>query len=144
MTRFITALVLLGWIKFVVWPWPILKLCQLMIALRLLVTLSVFAFGCVKVALPLTTCGHAPVPCFGFDHPDNLALQTLYTRRMLDRDILANFAVSICLAHKEEHVEQYLKAAAEVYPELAEAMEKGDAAERIGGPIRHTAFTRLA
>ncbi|MBN2294591.1 MAG: aminotransferase class III-fold pyridoxal phosphate-dependent enzyme, partial [Pirellulales bacterium] len=97
-----------------------------------------------KHGLPLTCAGHPPLPCFNFDHDDNLALQTLYTRRMLDHDILANFAVSICLAHTEEHIDRYLAAAAQVFPELAEAMEKGDAAERIGGPIRHTAFSRLA
>ena len=59
MTRFNTALARDGWIKLVVWPAPILKLCQLMIALWLLVTLSVFAFGVAKVAVPDTTVG----PC---------------------------------------------------------------------------------
>lgn len=97
-----------------------------------------------KHGLPLKCAGHPPLPCFSLDHDDNLALQTLYTRRMLDRDILANFAISICLAHTEEHIERYLGAAAQVFPELAEAMEKGDAVERIGGPVRHAAFSRLA
>ncbi len=97
-----------------------------------------------KHGLPLTCTGHPPLPCFSFDHADNMALQTLYTRRMLDRDILANFAISVCLAHKEEHVQRYLEAAEEVFAELAQAIEKGDAAERIGGPVRHAGFARLA
>ena len=97
-----------------------------------------------KHGLPLATYGHPPLPCFKFEHPDDLSLQTLYTARMLDRGILANFAISICLAHTETHVDQYLAAADEVFAELAEAMEKGDAAKRIGGPVRHTGFTRLA
>ena len=63
---------------------------------------------------------------------------------MLDRDILASFAISICLAHKEEHIARYLAVADEVFAELAEAMQKGDTAYRIGGPIKHTGFARLA
>ena len=97
-----------------------------------------------KHGLPMTCEGHAALPCFNFKHQDNLALQTLYNLRMLERDILSNFAISVCLAHKEEHIERYLAAADEILPELAEAMEKGDLKERIGGPVRHTGFVRLA
>ena len=97
-----------------------------------------------KHGLPLSCAGHAPLPCFSFEHEDNLALQTLCNLRMLERDILSNFAISVCLAHKEEHVERYLSAADEILPELAEALEKGDLKDRIGGPVRHTGFVRLA
>ncbi len=97
-----------------------------------------------KHGLPLNCVGHPCLPCFSFDHNDNLALQILFTRKMLDRDIMASFAISVCLAHKEEHVARYLTATDEVFAELAEAMQKGDAADRINGPIKHTGFARLA
>ena len=48
------------------------------------------------------------------------------------------------LAHQVEHVEAYLAAADAIFPELAEAIEKGDAKRRIGGPVHHTGFRRLA
>ena len=97
-----------------------------------------------KHGLPLSTFGHAALPCFRFDHPDNLALQTLFTARMLDHDILASFSVSICLAHNETHVSRYLAAADHAFSELAESIEKGDAAQKIGSPVRHNGFSRLA
>ena len=97
-----------------------------------------------KHGLPLTCAGHPPVPYFNLDHADNLALQTLYTRKMLDHDILASFEISICLAHTEEHIQRYLAAADQVFAELAEAIEKGDVKKRISGPVRHTGFVRLA
>ena len=97
-----------------------------------------------KHGLPLSTFGHAALPCFRFDHPDNLTLQTLFTARMLDHDILASFSVSICLAHNETHVSRYLAAADLAFSELAESIEKGDAAQKIGSPVRHNGFSRLA
>ena len=104
--------------------------------------------GLLKLAeehgLPLSTFGHSALPCFKFNHADDLALQTLYAARMLDRGILANFAISVCLAHTDEHVDRYLAAAGEIFPELAVALEKGDVASRIGSPVRHTGFSRLA
>jgi len=97
-----------------------------------------------KHGVPLTLSGHAPLPTFAFQHEDNLALQTLLTRRMLERDILAGSACSICLAHADEHVDRYLAAAEEIFPELAAAIEANDAHARIDGPVRHSGFARLA
>ncbi len=97
-----------------------------------------------KHGLPLSSFGPPPLPCFKFEHPDNMAMQTLFTARMLDCGILANFAVSICLAHTEEHVRQYLHSADEVFAELAEALKKNDVEHRIGSPVRHAGFARLA
>jgi hypothetical protein len=40
-------------------------------------------------------------------------------------------------------VARFLKAVEEVFSELVEALEKGDAAERIGGPAKQPPFARL-
>ena len=63
---------------------------------------------------------------------------------MLRHDILAGGAFYPSLAHTPQHVEQYLAAAEEVFAELGQAVKKGDVASRIGGPVRHSGFARLA
>jgi len=94
-------------------------------------------------SVPIQLTGYPAITVVGFDHADALALQTLLTVRMLDREILAGVGFYATLAHDEQHVSGYLAAAAEIMPELAQAAEKGDAAERIGGPVRHSGLTRL-
>ncbi|MCG8586166.1 MAG: aminotransferase class III-fold pyridoxal phosphate-dependent enzyme, partial [Pirellulales bacterium] len=79
----------------------------------------------------------------GFDHEDAAALLTLFTARMLQRDILAGGSFYPSLAHQPEHVDTYLAAVDEILPELGEAAASGDAAQRIGGPIKHSGFARL-
>lgn len=92
----------------------------------------------------LSFSGHPPITSIRFEHPDAAALQTLLTVRMLRRGILAGPAFYASLAHREEHVDRYLAAADEIFAELAAAAEHGDAAARIGGPVRHSGFARLA
>ena len=87
--------------------------------------------------------GHDAIPKFSFKYPDALALETLFTVRMLDHGILASTGFYVSLAHQTEHVDRYLAAADEVLAEVKQAIENGDAAERIGGPIHHTGFRRL-
>lgn len=94
--------------------------------------------------VPLVFAGHPAITTLRFDHPDAAALATLFTVRMLDRGILAGSGFYASLAHTEEHVDRYLAAADEIFPEVAEAAAQGDAAARIGTPIRHGGFARLA
>jgi len=97
-----------------------------------------------KYGVPLALAGHPAVTTIAFDHPENLALQTLFTVRMLGRGILTGVGFYASLAHTEEHVDAYLAAADEIFDELAEAVRQGDVAGRIGGPVRHSGFARLA
>jgi glutamate-1-semialdehyde 2,1-aminomutase len=97
-----------------------------------------------KHGVKLKLAGHPPLTTMAFDDPESLALQTLLTVRMLARSILASGAFYTSLAHTEEHVDRYLGAADEIFAELSEAARRGDAAARIGGPIRHSGFARLA
>ncbi len=94
--------------------------------------------------LPLTVSGHPAITVIGFNHPEALALQTLLTVGMLEHDILAGAQFSVCLAHTEEHVDRYLDAANQVFPNLAAGIRHGDVTARIGGPVRHSGFARLA
>ena len=94
--------------------------------------------------LPLVLSGHPAITTITFDHPDAAALITLLTVRMLARGILAGSGFYPSLAHAPEHVDRYLAAADAIFPELAEAAARGDAAARLGGPVRHGGFARLA
>lgn len=96
-----------------------------------------------KHGVPMTFSGHPAISRFAFDHPDSLALETLFTVRMLNQGILAATALYATLAHQPEHVDRYLAAADEIFAELRQAIENHDAATRIGGPIHHTGFRRL-
>lgn len=87
--------------------------------------------------------GHPAISSFTFDHPENAAICTLMTVRMLDRGILAGSGFYACLAHQDEHVLRYLEALDVVFAELADAIATGDIASRIGGPVRSSGFTRL-
>ena len=107
-----------------------------------------FRAGMAEIAarhgVPLKLSGYPALTSLSFEHPDALALQTLLTVRMLARGILAGAGFYVSLAHRPEHVDAYLAAADEIFAELAQAIRAGDAAARIGGPVRHSGFARLA
>jgi glutamate-1-semialdehyde 2,1-aminomutase len=62
---------------------------------------------------------------------------------MLSRGFLAGGGFYATLAHEPHHVDAYLCAAEAVFAELADAIKKGDAEQRIGGPVKHSGFARL-
>jgi len=95
-------------------------------------------------AVPLKLSGYPALTYINFDHPEALALQTLLTVRMLRHGFLAGAGFYPSLAHTPEHVDRYLAAAEEVFAELGQAVRQGDVAGRIGGPVRHSGFSRLA
>ena len=103
--------------------------------------------GVAKLAathgIPASVTGHPCIATIEFDHPDSLSLQTLLTRRLLDRGILSGTGFYASLAHTPEHVDRYLEAADNVFAELAAAIVKNDAAERIHGLTRQDGFVRL-
>lgn len=94
--------------------------------------------------VPLTISGYPSLTYLGFDHADNMALTTLFTAQMLQRGYLAGASFYPSLAHQPEHVDAFLASAEPVFAELGEAAQRGDAADRIGGPIRQLPFARLA
>lgn len=97
-----------------------------------------------RAGVPLSAGGRPALVSIQFDHPRAAALGTLLTVRMLARGILAGGGFYPSLAHGDEHVDRYLAAAEEIFPELAEAIDRDDVEQRIGGPVRHSGFARLA
>lgn len=94
--------------------------------------------------VPVKAMGHSCWSARSFDHADAAAIMTLYTVRMLKRGFLAGGGFYPMLAHQDRHVDLFLAAADPVFAELALAIKKGDVKERIGGPVKHTGFARLA
>jgi glutamate-1-semialdehyde 2,1-aminomutase len=93
--------------------------------------------------LPLTVSGRPASCSLSFAHPQNAALLTLLTTRMLDHGFLAGGSCSLTLAHDQHHVERYLAALDRVFAELAAAIAAGDVTSRLAGPVKHSTFTRL-
>ena len=93
--------------------------------------------------IPVTTSGRPELVGVGFDHAESNALMTLFTIRMLEHGILAGSGFNPTLAHESRHVDRYLTAANEVFPEIAETIEKKDVRDRIDGKVKHTMFARL-
>ena len=106
-----------------------------------------FQEGLLEIArqegVPLAAHGHPALTTIQFEHPEAAALGTLLTVRMLAHGILAGGGFYVSLAHTDSHVDAYLAAAGEVFPELAKAIKQDDIRERIGGPVRHSGFARL-
>ena len=96
-----------------------------------------------KHQVPVLTPGRPELALLSFDHPEAAALSTLMTARMLKRGFLAAGGFNATLAHEPRHVTIYLDALDEVFAELAEAVQKGDIEQRIGGPVKHSHFARL-
>jgi glutamate-1-semialdehyde 2,1-aminomutase len=96
-----------------------------------------------KHGVPLTISGRPGSCSLSFDHPQKSALLTLLTTRMLERGFLAGASCSLTLAHEMFHVERYLEALDAVFGELAAAISADDVTDRLGGPIKHSTFSRL-
>lgn len=94
--------------------------------------------------VPWCALGHPAMMAYQFQHPQAAALQTLWTVRMLPRGFLASAGFFPMLTHEDRHVDQYLAACEPVFAELGEAIQLDDIGERIGGPVKHTGFQRLA
>ena len=93
--------------------------------------------------LPLSVSGRPAACVLGIDHPQQAALLTLMTTRMLEQGFLAAASCALTLAHQPHHVERYLAALDPVFAELSAAIAEGDVTRRLRGPVKHAGFTRL-
>ncbi len=96
-----------------------------------------------KHRLPVRTGGRPELALLAFDHPEAEALTTLMTARMLQSGYLAAGAFNATLAHQPRHVTAYLAALDDVFARLRKAIDSGQVAKLIGGPVKHSGFTRL-
>ncbi|MBH06323.1 MAG: aminotransferase class III [Phycisphaeraceae bacterium] len=94
--------------------------------------------------LPLSFSAHPALTQYRFDHPHQAAIQTLWTVRMLERGFLTAGLFCPMLSHESSHVSAFLNACEPVFFEISQAIKDQSLEQRIGGPVKHTGFTRLA
>ena len=95
-------------------------------------------------SLPLAIENHYPCcPGFLFDHELAAELRLLFVQEMLQRGFLATNKVYMTLAHNDENPVAYDQAVGETFAVVADALQKGDVADRLNGPVAKTGFQRL-
>ncbi len=81
---------------------------------------------------------------FQFESEHALALRTLMTQKMLDRNFLASTTVYVTYAHDAAALSRYETAIDEVFRELAELQDQPDAIHsELKGPVVQPSFQRL-
>ncbi len=93
--------------------------------------------------LPVMISGRGALLHISFDHPESAALTTLLTTRMLSYGLLAGSGFYPSLAHTDEHVSTYSKAAGVIFVELANAIQQDNIHQRLQGVVKHGDFARL-
>ena len=97
-----------------------------------------------KIGIKLLVSGLPCFTAFSFEYVNALAIQTLYTQKMLERHIIAKTAFYPSYAHKKNDVLFYLKNIEEVFKELKELIDNNNIENNLRGPLAHTGFKRLA
>jgi len=96
-----------------------------------------------KHNLDISVCGIYSLSHFSFNHKDTLALKTLFTQFMLEKGFLATTVFYVSYAHKEEHVNKYLKAADRAFAFLSKTVKAGCYKKYLRTPVCHSGFRRL-
>ena len=96
-----------------------------------------------RTGIALHTEGLPSLTHFGFEHPDEPLLTTLFTQDMLERGYLAYSQFKPSFAHQPAHVAEYMKAVESSFAMIAAAIGAGDYASRLKGPCARRGFYRL-
>lgn len=93
--------------------------------------------------LAIDVSGIYPLCHFNFDYKEPLVLKTLFTQIMLEKGFLASTAFYASYAHKEDHVNEYLKSLDESFSYIAQAIKGGNPEKHLKGTVCHSGFKRL-
>lgn len=93
--------------------------------------------------IDIDVSGIDPLGHFDFKYENPLVLKTLFTQLMLERGFLASTAFYASYAHKEEHIEKYLRVADSVFGFISKAIKEGKPEKYLKGPVCHAGFKRL-
>jgi len=93
--------------------------------------------------LALDVSGIYPLSHFNFNYKEPLVLKTLFTQIMLEKGFLASTAFYASYAHKEDHVDEYLKSVDESFSFIAQAIKGGNPEKHLKGTVCHSGFKRL-
>ncbi len=96
-----------------------------------------------KHGIAVEVSGIYPLSHFLFKYKNSTILKTLFTQLMLERKFLATTAFYSSFAHKDSHINEYLKAVDEVFAFIKKAITKGNPEKYLKGPVCHSGFKRL-
>jgi glutamate-1-semialdehyde aminotransferase len=96
-----------------------------------------------KYGLNISVGGIEPLSHFSFVHPESLVLKTLFTQKMLEKGYLATTSFYASFAHKNKHIDGYLKAADSAFSFISCALKQGGLKKFLKGPVCHSGFKRL-
>lgn len=96
-----------------------------------------------KNNLKIKVGGIYPLSHFDFEYYNPLVLKTLYTQLMLEKGFLATTGYYASFAHKDKHIEKYLKATDEAFSYISDAIKSGNPEKYLKGPVCHSGFKRL-
>ena len=96
-----------------------------------------------RAGLPIEVGGIPPLSHFVIQADQSQEAHTLFTQLMLERGILAGRGFYSTYAHRDEHVETYLKAVNDVFGTIVSSLNHGNIREQLKGPVAHTGFRRL-
>ncbi|MBT0663928.1 aminotransferase class III-fold pyridoxal phosphate-dependent enzyme [Geobacter pelophilus] len=96
-----------------------------------------------EAGIKLHASGLPSLNHFSFEHPEEVALTTLFIQLMLERGYLAFNQFKPSFAHKKEDISSYMRTVSEVFALLKEAIDKNDIKERLNGPVARRGFYRL-
>ena len=96
-----------------------------------------------KHNLPIEIGGIPPLSHFAFEHEKGLVLKALFIQHMLEKGFLASTLFYSRFAHQEEHVEQYLKTADEVFGMIKASIDTGHPEKDLLGQPSVAGFKRL-
>ena len=93
--------------------------------------------------LPIEVGGMKPMSHFTFDHASSREMKAYFIQLMIGQGFLASNLFYAMYAHRDEHVEGYLRAADAAFAEVARAVDRGDITDRITGRPSNVGFARL-
>ena len=96
-----------------------------------------------KHELVINHGGLASIANFAFAGEDAAAYKTLITQEMLKEGILASTSFYACIAHTDQHIEQYLELLDPIFAKIRECKDGRDIHTLLEGPVCDTGFGRL-
>ena len=93
--------------------------------------------------LSIEVSGMKPMSHFAFDHELSREMKAYFIQLMLYNGFLASNLFYAMYAHRDEHVEKYLRAADAAFAEIARAIDCGNIVDRIKGKPSGVGFARL-
>jgi glutamate-1-semialdehyde 2,1-aminomutase len=106
---------------------------------------EIWTRAATNAGMKIKISGMGPLPGFVFDHPEAVALKTLFNQKLLERGYLASTLVYVTYAHTAALLDQYESAVSAVLVEISDLVSTGASVKgALRGPLVHTGFSRLA